>query len=966
MRKKYLSALLFGALLVASTGTFTSCKDYDDEINNLQEQITTNKDAIAALQKLVGEGKWVTSISGIENGFTVTMSDGSTTEIKGINGEDGAAGQDGKPGTMWRINETTYNWEYSEDGGTTWTETTVCAKGEKGDKGDQGEQGPAGEQGPQGPAGETGPQGPAGEQGAAGIDAKSPAIVNGYWVCYEYNTETGVYDEVNTGVKAEAVKIYTVEQDGYIELYVGEDMYKLPTMEETAINLAITFEASQPTFGYSSTGAANGHVAFKYGVAGAAVADWAGPKKAIAKDAFLVGQINTVTIDVNPFNYDFEGKELTLVNTLGEEAPVNVTATPTVIAEDGEAAAGSRAASASGKWDLAISMKESVNADNIKDTFKKNTSNDYYLYALAVDGTVVSAYNIAVKPADNKATNISKTLFNNLTTLNSALLLNNESAELIDSDNNGTNDIVGHTIEVGDNEFELKHNNVYDSYFTFEGNEGEKAKEFGVEADGMNIKLKDSSFAGQKLIATLHILGVDGTVLDSQKVQITLQTSSIETPAENTASEFKITTAASFNEILINAEDVFTYADTKVGLDDVEVYVISDNADKFIFTADSQTGELNLSTGTAAFKVVGTDGKPANFDPAKHTASDIKWLSVKVNANSYKSTAKADDYKLQIVVKDLLGNETRKFTSDLKVTFPTVDEFVTKTVAWTDADNITMPIDAEGNVPSMYTAYSLKKNEYANLLTFEVQPLKKDANNIYGSMVLAGNGVTVDATNVATIYASNGATAAFQLSKYAAYALKSDGALDPANHGTLRSIDMATVINIKGIKIKDSYKMHFTSVIEGAKLVWIQPTKEGNNYVYKEANIPAQVVGSTISLDYLTNVPTTVNTASPKGLAISYNGKFYGLNEEIKSNVAVTDDNADWKLTINKTILGQNAGIAFDANNSKLNITGLPEAGIYDIQIGLEYLKAGYVGSQSDKQDIHISMPSLTVSTKAF
>lgn len=39
MRKKYLSALLFGALLFASAGTFTSCKDYDDDINNLQSQV---------------------------------------------------------------------------------------------------------------------------------------------------------------------------------------------------------------------------------------------------------------------------------------------------------------------------------------------------------------------------------------------------------------------------------------------------------------------------------------------------------------------------------------------------------------------------------------------------------------------------------------------------------------------------------------------------------------------------------------------------------------------------------------------------------------------------------------------------------------------------------------------------------------------------------------------------------------
>ena len=48
MRKKYLSALLFGALLFASAGTFTSCKDYDDDIKNLQEQI----DGKATLEEL--------------------------------------------------------------------------------------------------------------------------------------------------------------------------------------------------------------------------------------------------------------------------------------------------------------------------------------------------------------------------------------------------------------------------------------------------------------------------------------------------------------------------------------------------------------------------------------------------------------------------------------------------------------------------------------------------------------------------------------------------------------------------------------------------------------------------------------------------------------------------------------------------------------------------------------------------
>lgn len=39
MNKKFLSAILFGALAVASTGSFVSCQDYDDEIDNLQSQI---------------------------------------------------------------------------------------------------------------------------------------------------------------------------------------------------------------------------------------------------------------------------------------------------------------------------------------------------------------------------------------------------------------------------------------------------------------------------------------------------------------------------------------------------------------------------------------------------------------------------------------------------------------------------------------------------------------------------------------------------------------------------------------------------------------------------------------------------------------------------------------------------------------------------------------------------------------
>ena len=62
MRKKYLSALLFGALLFASAGTFTSCKDYDDDINNLSQRVDQIASDLADLETKVNALGCVESI----------------------------------------------------------------------------------------------------------------------------------------------------------------------------------------------------------------------------------------------------------------------------------------------------------------------------------------------------------------------------------------------------------------------------------------------------------------------------------------------------------------------------------------------------------------------------------------------------------------------------------------------------------------------------------------------------------------------------------------------------------------------------------------------------------------------------------------------------------------------------------------------------------------------------------------
>ena len=51
MNKKFLSAILFGALMVSSTGTFVSCKDYDDDIDEINKELTDLKSKLSHVKK---------------------------------------------------------------------------------------------------------------------------------------------------------------------------------------------------------------------------------------------------------------------------------------------------------------------------------------------------------------------------------------------------------------------------------------------------------------------------------------------------------------------------------------------------------------------------------------------------------------------------------------------------------------------------------------------------------------------------------------------------------------------------------------------------------------------------------------------------------------------------------------------------------------------------------------------------
>ena len=151
--------MFFGALAL-TTFSYVGCKDYDDDIDRLEQKITENANAIAEINKLIEGGSVITKVENITGGVEVTLSNGKSFTIKN--------GDAGKDGTQWTIGEDGY---WYQDG----KKTEFKAKG---DKGDPGEQGPAGE------------QGKPGEQGEPGIDGDTyiPGE-DGFWYKNEVKPE---------------------------------------------------------------------------------------------------------------------------------------------------------------------------------------------------------------------------------------------------------------------------------------------------------------------------------------------------------------------------------------------------------------------------------------------------------------------------------------------------------------------------------------------------------------------------------------------------------------------------------------------------------------------------------------------------------------------------------------------------------------------------------------------------------
>lgn len=111
MKKKFVRVMFLGALTLATTMSFVGCKDYDDDINAINERLDANDATLTAIQEKLKSGEWVQKVEPITNGIRVTLGSGTTYDI--TNGENG---QNGKNGTVYEIGEDGYWYLIKEDG----------------------------------------------------------------------------------------------------------------------------------------------------------------------------------------------------------------------------------------------------------------------------------------------------------------------------------------------------------------------------------------------------------------------------------------------------------------------------------------------------------------------------------------------------------------------------------------------------------------------------------------------------------------------------------------------------------------------------------------------------------------------------------------------------------------------------------------------------------------------------------
>ncbi len=357
MNKKFLSAILFGALMITSTGTFVSCKDYDDDIDGLQEQIDANAKSIADLKALIDGANYVTNVTVSGNNLVVTTKNGGTTNVALPEHEDNV-------GSICTVE----GGELYIDGKATGIKVT--------------EEAPKSEFKP------------------------AVAIVEGEWAVLQ---EDGTYK--STGVKASSVTVTGNEKDGWV-LTIDDQVIELPSAASllSEVEFVGWLNPAGEFIPFSAEDQDNNKYEVNYYgyYSGSADIAWEWVdadesqkyKNKIAKEtAITILEGSALVARIAPATVDASDIDFTLVNSKLQEAPVTL---GTAEAYNGLV---TRAASGNGLWVLPM---ESVTANNVASDYltkQFNYNNAQIAFALKA-AEFVSNYNLVFATGEATKTNV--------------------------------------------------------------------------------------------------------------------------------------------------------------------------------------------------------------------------------------------------------------------------------------------------------------------------------------------------------------------------------------------------------------------------------------------------------------------------------------------------------------------------------------------------------------------------------
>ena len=611
--------------MVSSTGTFVSCKDYDDDIDNINKELTDIKSKLSDLEsKVTTGGAYVTKIESVEGGLKVSVSDGTSYNLT-------IAGT--PAGSTVVIDKTTG--EISIDGTPTGFFATTG----------------------------TTPQG----------ESTAPYVKDGFWYFYDDATKAFVKSEYKASGNA-----WAVQKGDSVVLHIPNEAGVMQEITLPTSSSALTALNATPSNWTSGKNIA-------WSKAGADVT-WAGKKGNVAAGQLLIGQLGSETATVTPASYDLGAQELTLVDIDGKTAPVTVTAT----AAEGDYVT-DRAASPSGKWNLAIAMTDEVTADNIATAFTKkvNGVDKNVKYALAVNGTVMTGYEYVI---DTQTVNESKT--------NTAY-------------NKANIGLASANVALGTSTLSLNAATAaqaYDSYLTFEGASKTLAEAKGITVDGMNITVPATAAATPGLSVTVNILDITGKIA-KRDVVLTIAGASVSETETVAPVSIKISTVNSFS---VDLGTIFTNLDANIAQN-------ADTTKTTVTTADGNFFALTSATsiGDGLYKVAENTAiafKKADGGAATIAARNAIKAVITLNYTGSKYTTAAKDlaniygtFNLTLTLKDAQGNELKKVIVPVTVSKPEFDDYYTANqyAGWNEGI-LSSVIDNSGNSP----AFTMPTNLY--------------------------------------------------------------------------------------------------------------------------------------------------------------------------------------------------------------------------------------------------------------